>query len=90
MTPPVTVIVPAYNEAGAIGNVVAELVERYPDYEILVVNDGSTDDTGELAGAAGARVITHDWNKGYGAALRTGIRQARGGAVCFFDADGQH
>ena len=88
--PPVTVIIPAYNEAGAVGDVVAGLIARYPDYEIIVVNDGSSDDTGQLAEAAGARVIRHDWNKGYGAALRTGIRAAHGVAVCFFDADGQH
>ena len=88
--PPVTVIIPAFNEAEAIADVVRGLVERYPDYEILVVNDGSKDDTGRLAAEAGATVVTHDWNRGYGAALRTGIREARAPVVCFFDADGQH
>lgn len=86
----VTVIVPAFNEARAIGRVVAELVEHYPHYEILVVDDGSSDETGELAAAAGARVLRHERNKGYGAALRTGCRQARGEILCFCDADGQH
>jgi glycosyltransferase involved in cell wall biosynthesis len=86
----VTVIVPALNEAGAIGQVVHDLGARYPEYEILVVDDGSTDNTGRLAATAGARVIRHEWNKGYGASLRTGCRQARGEVVVCFDGDGQH
>ena len=89
-TPRVTVVVPALNEAEAIAGVVSSLVARYPDYEVLVVDDGSTDGTGEIAARAGARVVRHDWNKGYGAALRTGCREARADIVCFFDADGQH
>lgn len=86
----VTVILPALNEAGAIGQVVRDLAARYPEYEILVVDDGSTDNTGRFAAAAGARVIRHEWNKGYGASLRTGCRQARGEVVVCFDGDGQH
>ncbi len=89
-TPSVTVIVPALNEAGAVGRVVEELVARYPEYEILVIDDGSTDDTGRIAASAGARVIRHEWNKGYGASLRTGCRHARGDVVVTFDGDGQH
>jgi len=86
----VTVIVPAFNEAGAIGQVVRDLVARCPEHEILVIDDGSTDNTGELATSAGAQVIRHDWNKGYGASLRTGCRHARGDVVVCFDGDGQH
>ena len=86
----VTVVVPALNEADAIGQVVADLVARYPQYEILVVDDGSADETGQLAESAGARVIRHAWNKGYGASLRTGCRQARGETIVCFDGDGQH
>jgi len=88
--PRVTVVIPALNEAAAIGRVVEQLVGLYPSYEVLVVDDGSADGTGEIAASAGARVVRHDWNKGYGAALRTGCRQARGRIVCFFDGDGQH
>lgn len=86
----VTVIVPAFNEAGAIGAVVRDLTARYPEYEILVVDDGSTDGSGEIAREAGATVIAHEWNKGYGASLRTGVRHARGDTVICFDGDGQH
>jgi hypothetical protein len=85
-----TVIVPALNEAEAIGRVVGDLVAQYPDYEILVVDDGSTDNTSQLAARAGARVVRHDWNKGYGASLRTGCRLAKGEIIVCFDGDGQH
>lgn len=86
----VTVVVPAFNEAGAIGKVVKDLVERYPEYEILVVDDGSADGTGGIAASAGARVVRHHWNRGYGASLKTGCRKARGEVVVTFDGDGQH
>ncbi len=86
----VTVVVPALNEAGAIGQVVRDLAARYPEYEILVVDDGSTDDTGSLAASAGARVLRHEWSRGYGASLSTGCRHARGDVVVCFDGDGQH
>jgi hypothetical protein len=86
----VTVIVPALNEAAAIGQVVRDLTARYPEYQILVVDDGSADNTGEIAAAAGAQVIRHEWNQGYGASLRTGCRAAHGDIVVCFDGDGQH
>lgn len=86
----VTVVVPALNEADAIGDVVRGLAGRYPEYEILVVDDGSVDGTGTIAGEAGARVIHHGWNQGYGSSLRTGCRHARGEVVVCFDGDGQH
>jgi cellulose synthase/poly-beta-1,6-N-acetylglucosamine synthase-like glycosyltransferase len=72
-----TVILPALNEAEAIDRVVGDLVAQYPEYEILVVNDGSTDNTSQLVARAGARVVRHDWNKGYGASLRTGVAALR-------------
>jgi hypothetical protein len=73
-----SVIVPALNEAGAIDQVIRDRVERHPQYAILVIDDGSTDDTAELAALAGDRVIRHEWNKGCGASLKTGRRYARG------------
>src|SRR5262245_11164903 len=89
--PPTTsVVIPACNEAMVIGSVVTDLRANGPWLEILVVDDGSTDDTGARASAAGARVIRHPYNKGNGAAVKTGIRQATGACVLIVDADGQH
>ncbi len=85
-----TVIIPAYNEGDAIRNVIVKIRELRPEAEILVVDDGSRDNTSEVAHAAGARVIRHPYNKGNGAAVKTGLRNARGEVVLLLDADGQH
>lgn len=85
-----SVIIPAFNEASAIGPVVATLRAAAPWGEILVVDDGSTDDTGAAAAAHGARVVRHPYNKGNGASVKTGIRQATGEWILIIDADGQH
>lgn len=84
-------IIPAYNEAVVMARVVTDIVRR--GYNVAVIDDGSTDETGRKAGAAGAVVVTHPINLGQGAALQTGIQFAlRQGADCIvtFDADGQH
>lgn len=86
----VTIIIPAYNEAESIGPIVKELKALYPDYEIIVIDDGSTDDTGSAAAAAGARVHRHPYNIGNGAAVKSGIRMAGGEILVLMDADGQH
>jgi glycosyltransferase involved in cell wall biosynthesis len=86
----VSVVIPAYNEEQAIGDVVRELKARHPWHEVLVVDDGSSDGTAQRAAEAGARVIRHPYNKGNGAAVKTGIREARGEVVLLLDADGQH
>jgi glycosyltransferase involved in cell wall biosynthesis len=86
----VSVVIPACNEAGAIGGVVEGLRAAGAWHEILVIDDGSTDDTGALAEAAGARVIRHPYNKGNGASVKTGLRAATGEFVMVIDADGQH
>jgi glycosyltransferase involved in cell wall biosynthesis len=86
----VSVVIPAFNEADAIGDVVRALGAIAPWREIVVVDDGSGDDTGARAAAAGARVVRHPYNKGNGAAVKTGIRQTGGEFVLLLDADGQH
>ena len=86
----VSVVLPACNEAGAIAEVVAGLAAVAPWREIIVIDDGSSDDTGARAAAAGATVVRHPYNKGNGAAVKTGIRKAAGEFVLICDADGQH
>jgi glycosyltransferase involved in cell wall biosynthesis len=85
-----SVLVPAFNEAHAIGNLIAGLKRHAQWLEILVVDDGSTDGTAEEAGRAGARVLRHAYNKGNGAAVKTGLRSAAGTYILIVDADGQH
>jgi glycosyltransferase involved in cell wall biosynthesis len=85
-----SVIVPAFNEGLSIRQLVSDLQTAASWHEILVVDDGSSDDTGAQAGAAGARVIRHPYNKGNGAAVKSGIRQASGTFVLIVDGDGQH
>ncbi len=86
----VTVVIPAFNEELAIGDTVARIRALYPDFEVIVVDDGSTDRTAQLAEQAGARVIRHPYNIGNGAAVKTGIRAAGGELVVLMDGDGQH
>lgn len=85
-----TVVMPAYNEAQVITKVIGDLKEKDKNYEIIVVDDGSTDNTYELARQTGVKVVRHLHNKGYGAALKTGIRHAETDFICIMDADGQH
>lgn len=85
------VVVPAYNEAALIGSVVMELRQQYA--HVVVVDDGSSDNTTEAASRAGAVTLRHCINRGQGAALQTGLRYClQCGAQCIvtFDADGQH
>ena len=86
----VSVIIPAFNEAESIGPVLTGLRAGGAWREIIVVDDGSTDGTAERARAAGARVITHPYNKGNGAAVKSGIRAASGEYILIMDGDGQH
>lgn len=89
--PDLAVIIPAFNEAAGIERtleVVRDVLGAFPgSAEILVVDDGSTDGTGAKASASGARVVTHAWNRGYGAALKTGILATTAPAILIMDAD---
>lgn len=85
-----SIVIPAKNEAGAIGDVVRIAHEAWPDAEIIVVDDGSDDDTARVAGDAGATVVSHPESLGNGAAVKTGARAAKGELIAFMDGDGQH
>ena len=86
----VSIIIPAFNEEEVIGSVVKSITSAFPESEIIVVNDGSTDNTaGEIA-EPGVTVLNHDHNRGYGASLKTGMRTATRNYVLFCDGDGQH
>jgi glycosyltransferase involved in cell wall biosynthesis len=91
---PVTIIVPAYNEAEGIGQVLDTIIncmlEAGVEYELIVVDDGSTDGTDAIVEAKGVRIIRHKFNRGYGASLKTGIRQSRCPIVAIIDADGTY
>jgi glycosyltransferase involved in cell wall biosynthesis len=86
----VSIVVPAFHEAEAIAGVVGALAQAGPWHEIIVVDDGSKDDTAARAEAAGAIVVRHPYNKGNGAAVKSGIRRATGEFVMIIDGDGQH
>ena len=86
----VSIVIPAYNEADVIGQVVASLGAAAAWHEIIVVDDGSGDGTAARAAAAGAAVVSHPYNKGNGAAVKSGIRRATGDYVLIIDGDGQH
>ena len=85
-----SIVIPAKNESSAIGAVVSTARDCYPDAEILVVDDGSTDDTAAIAANAGATVVTHPESMGNGAAVKTGARAANGDVIALMDGDGQH
>lgn len=85
-----SIIIPAKNEVSSIGNVVRGAKAAWPEAEVIVVDDGSTDGTGPEAQGAGAVVIRHPESLGNGAAVKTGARAATGGIMAFMDGDGQH
>jgi len=86
----VSIVLPTYNEAEIIGQIVERLCQRFPLAEIIVVDDNSEDDTALIAQHAGAKVVRHLYNMGNGAAIKTGARHASGDIIVFMDADGQH
>ncbi len=94
MSEPVTVVIPAYNEEMGVGHTVQEVIqvlaEAGIDAEVIVVDDGSLDSTGENALRAGARVLRHRSNRGYGASLKSGIAAARHNFILITDADGTY
>ena len=90
----ISVVIPAYNEAQIIGAVVAQvkavLQAGNCNFEVIVIDDGSSDETAREASRAGAKVFRHPYNIGNGAAIKSGIRAAEGDVLVFMDGDGQH
>lgn len=92
-SPRTLIIVPAWNEARNVGNTVREILEQFSDFDVMVVDDGSTDDTAAVAREAGARVMILPFNMGVGGAMRTGFTYAQRHGydrAIQVDADGQH
>ena len=86
----ISFILPARNEAVALKDFLPRLKARFGVHEIIVVDDGSTDDTVAVCQDCGVKVVSHPYSKGNGAALKTGARFASGEVLLFADADGQH
>ncbi|HJX34500.1 MAG TPA: glycosyltransferase family 2 protein, partial [Desulfatiglandales bacterium] len=86
----ISIIIPAYNESATIGDIIRKIKSLYPEPEVIVINDGSSDDTVSSAKDAGAIVYSHPYNIGNGAAIKSGIRIASGEILVFMDGDGQH
>jgi glycosyltransferase involved in cell wall biosynthesis len=86
----VSVVIPACNEVRALAHTLEGIGRLLPRAEIVLVDDGSIDDTAAIAAKLGARVVSHPYQKGNGAAIKTGARHATGDIVIFMDGDGQH
>lgn len=86
----VSVVIPAKNEGASISDVVSRVLLTLDEVEVLVVDDGSDDDTGDQAEKAGASVIRRPYSMGNGAAIKSGFRKAKGDIIVFMDGDGQH
>ncbi len=88
----VSIIIPAFNEEEAIGPTLQKLVDLkiHEKYELIIVDDGSADGTAEIVAGFPVKLYRHHVNKGYGAALKTGVRKASGDKVIMMDSDGQH
>lgn len=88
--PSLSIVLPAKNEAAGLKTFLPALRARYPEADVIVVDDGSTDDTAQVASANGVRVLSSPYSMGNGAAIKRGARAARGDILIFMDADGQH
>lgn len=85
-----SIVLPALNEAGSLRTLLPELVARFPAAEIIVVDDGSVDDTADVCAGYPVRVVRNSYRMGNGAAVKRGVRHANGHYLAMMDADGQH
>lgn len=91
MSESLTIVVPAFNEQDGIVQTLEDLTRHFPAAEVLVIDDGSSDATAERAASfARVRILRHEVNRGYGASIKTGLRNATTELVAWYDADGQH
>lgn len=86
----VSIVIPAKNEAESLASLLPVLVTKFPQYEVIVVNDGSTDNTSEICKLNNVKEVVHPYSKGNGAAIKSGARAALGEILVFMDGDGQH
>jgi glycosyltransferase involved in cell wall biosynthesis len=86
----ISIVLPAKNESASLRELLPELIDLYNDAEIIIVNDGSDDETLDICSKYNVKVISHPYPKGNGAAIKTGARAATGNILVFMDADGQH
>jgi len=86
----ISIVIPAKNEVEGLRLIIPELIKRYPGAEILIIDDGSTDETRELCLNYAVNYISHPYCKGNGAAIKSGAREAKADILVFMDADGQH
>ncbi len=86
----ISIVIPAKNEYAGLKKILPEIRKLYPDYEIIVVDDGSNDETSQLCRDNNVVVVRHPYSKGNGASIKSGVRRASSDVIVFMDADGQH